>query len=156
MIYIIVYFTIDNMKTNYFSAFLLLFSIMTSCGTLPHYSRFSQSPPQLGTDKANFLDTYGPPFRFSNFYNEDGFLCEELIYRETINHGGTGIVVGELRAVNSIFLFVEGELVSQFQEDDISFLEERERDKERELIEKRIKIEQERIEIEKERIKKEK
>lgn len=145
--------------------FVALLLLMTSCAAWrsPYASRFVTDPPGLGMDKDQFVGIYGAPFRQNVFYDEDNAYCEELIYREKIDHGGTTFTQGEERAINSIFLFKNGKLVSQFQEDDADYQLQLERNRERRLIKEQIDAEkaraaaeQERIAIEKERIKAEK
>ncbi len=107
-------------------------------------------PPRLGMTKQAFIDAYGVPLRQNIFYDENSSYCEELIYRELINNSG------EERAINSIFLFRDGKLDSQFQEDDREYQHKLERLREQQLIKDRIETEKERIAVEKERIEKEK
>lgn len=131
--------------------------LLVSCGALhPYHSRFAKNPPSLGIDKASFMATYGSPYRYNTYYDDSGALCEELVYREIIEHEGGTFTFGDVRAVNSIFEFKNNILQSQFQEDDMTCQIEQERAKERRLIEEQIKTEKERIEIQKERLEKEK
>lgn len=128
--------------------------LVTSCAAWrsPYASRFVTDPPHLGIDKEQFVGVYGAPFRQNVFYDENNVYCEELIYREEIEHGGTTFIQGEQRAVNSIFLFKDGELVSQFQEDDADYQLQLERNRERRLIQEQINAEKERTAAERERL----
>ena len=128
-------------------------ALLASCGSLrhPYVSRFVTNHPRLGMDKESFVATYGTPYRQNSFFDEDNRFCEELIYREIIAHGGTWYSEGEVRALNSIFFFRSGKLVSQHQEDDWEFQQQLERARERKLIEESIKAEKERAAAEKER-----
>ena len=124
--------------------------LLVSCGTINRYhSRFTEHPPNLGMDKASFMATYGSPFRYNTYYDDSGELCEELIYREIIEHEGGTFTLGDVRAVNSIFEFRNKILQSQFQEDDMNYQIDKERARDRKLIEEQIKTEKERIENEK-------
>ena len=124
--------------------------LLFSCGTINRYhSRFTENPPNLGMDKASFMATYGSPFRYNTYYDDSGELCEELIYREIIEHEGGTFTLGDVRAVNSIFEFRNKILQSQFQEDDMNYQIDKERARDRKLIEEQIKTEKERIENEK-------
>ena len=130
--------------------------LMVSCGaTHPYQSRFAKNPPSLGVDKATFMAYYGTPFRYNSYYDDSGALCEELIYREIIDHEGGTFIYGDVRAVNSIFEFRNKILQSQFQEDDMNYQIEKDRAKDRKLIEEQIKTDKERLEIQKERLEKE-
>lgn len=133
---------------------LFLFALLTACSTFRsvYSSRFVDNAPQLGMAKADFLAVYGKPFRQNVFYDEHDVYCEELIYREEINHGGSTFVQGEWRALNSIFLFKDEKLVSQFQEDDEEYQFQLQRARESQLIRERIDAERERTAAEKERI----
>lgn len=144
---------------------LLSLAFLTSCSAFKgtYSSRFVGNSPQLGMEKSAFVAMYGSPLRQNAFYDENNVPCEELIYREEIEHGGGTFTQGEYRALNSVFLFKNGKLVSQFQEDDREYQFQLERARERRLIEERINAEKakaaaekERIEVEKERIKAEK
>ncbi len=126
---------------------LVLVFILQSCGI--GISRFVKNAPRLGMTKQAFIDAYGVPLRQNIFYDENSSYCEELIYRELINNSG------EERAINSIFLFRDGKLDSQFQEDDREYQHKLERLREQQLIKDRIETEKERIAVEKERIEKE-
>lgn len=151
-------------KLNVFIFAALMF-LMASCSAWrsAYASRFVTNPPQLGASKDSFVTAYGAPFRQNVFYDDHHDYCEELIYREEIEHGGGTFVKGEDRAVNSIFLFKNGKLVSQFQEDDADYQLRLERDRERRLIKEQIDAEnartaaeRERLAAEKERLKAEK
>lgn len=133
--------------------YVLLIAILASCGVFrsAYSSRFVDNAPQLGMTKSDFVAMYGSPFRQNVFYDEDGVYCEELIYREEIEHGGSTFVQGEHRALNSIFLFKNGKLVSQFQEDDEEYQYQLERARERRLIQEGINAEKERAAAERER-----
>ena len=131
--------------------------LLVSCGATHRYqSRFTENPPSLGIDKTTFMASYGPPFRYNTYYDDEGVLCEELIYREIIEHEGGTFTLGDIRAVNSIFEFRDKILQSQFQEDDMNYQIEKKRARDRKLIEEQIKTEKERLDIEKERSEKEK
>lgn len=143
---------------------IIVLSLLSACGAVrPAASLFVLNSPKLGIDKETFIAQYGAPYRLSTFYDDNGVLCEELIYREIIEHGQTTHLRGEIRAINSFFLFRNGELVSQHQEDDIEYQIKLDRERERQLIQEKIKAdkeradaERERTEVEKERIKIEK
>ena len=145
------------MKVKKFFWIATISLLLISCGTMHRYqSRFTENPPSLGIDKATFMATYGSPFRYNSYYDDSGALCEELIYRETIDHGGGTFTFGDVRAVNSIFQFRNKTLQSQFQEDDMNYQIEKERAKDRKLIQEQLKTEKERIDVLKERSEKEK
>lgn len=123
--------------------------LLASCGaTHPYQSRFAKNPPNLGVDKATFMAYYGTPFRYNTYYDDNGVLCEELVYREIIEHEGGTFTFGDIRAVNSIFEFKNKILQSQFQEDDMNYQIEKKRARDRKLIEEQIKAEKERNEKE--------
>lgn len=144
------------MKVKTFFWIAIVSFLLVSCGATYRYqSRFTENPPNLGIDKAAFMASYGSPFRYNSYYDDSGALCEELIYREIIEHEGGTFTFGDVRAVNSIFQFRNKILQSQFQEDDMNYQVEKERAKDRKLIEEQIKTEKERIDIKKERIEKE-
>lgn len=131
---------------------IALSALLISCGSIfPTTSRFVAQTPHIGMDKETFVATYGAPFRQNVYYDDNNAYCEELLYRERIEHGATTYASGELRVVNSIFLFREGKLVSQFQEDDDEFQILLERDKERRLIKESIDAEKDRAAAERER-----
>lgn len=142
-----------NMKQSRFLIFFL-FTLLPACASFRsvYSSRFVDIPPQLGMTKADFVAIYGNPFRQNVFYDEYKVYCEELIYREEINHGGSIFQVGEMRALNSIFLFKNEKLESQFQEDDEEYQFQLQRARERQLIRERIDAEKERTAAEKERL----
>ncbi|NLA62443.1 MAG: hypothetical protein GX857_04350 [Bacteroidales bacterium] len=129
--------------------------LLVSCGMHRYQSRFTENPPNLGVDKDTFMAIYGTPFRYNSYYDDSGALCEELIYREIIDHEGGTFIYGDVRAVNSIFEFRNKILQSQFQEDDMNYQIEKDRAKDRKLIEEQIKTDKERLEIQKERLEKE-
>ena len=132
--------------------YIFLFAISTACGTgRPAASRFVEHSPQLGINKESFIGTYGNPYRQNVFYDEEGAFCEELIYRELIQLGETTFSLGEPRAINSVFLFRDGKLVSQIQEDDMEYQHQLERARERRLIKEGIDAEKERAAAERER-----
>ena len=145
------------MKVKTFFLIAIVSFLLVSCGaTHPYQSRFTKNPPNLGVDKATFMAYYGTPFRYNTYYDDNGVLCEELVYREIIEHEGGTFTFGDVRAVNSIFEFKNNILQSQFQEDDMNYQIDQERAKERKLVEEQIKTERERLAIEKERLEKEK
>lgn len=132
---------------------ILMLAMITSCAAFrnPYSSRFVDNAPQLGMAKPDFVAIYGSPFRQNVFYDENNAYCEELIYREEIEHRGGTFVQGEPRALNSIFLFRNGKLVSQFQEDDEEYQFQLERARERQLMKERIDAEKARAAAERER-----
>lgn len=144
--------------------FLLLVSILTvSCGSLRPRSQFVDNAPQLGISKTDFIAIYGSPVSQNIFYDADSIFCEELIYRERIELGGNAFYHGEIRAINSTFLFKNGKLTSQLQQDDAEYQYTLQREREQRLMREQIDIEkkradaeQERLEIEKKRLEEEK
>ena len=150
----------NSMKRNHIITCAILCGIaflVSSCGLIaPFSSRFVDVAPELGMSKEKFLSIYGTPLRQNIFYDEDNTYCEELIYRERIEYDARWYSRGEERAINSIFLFRQGKLVSQFQEDDVEYQHRLERMREQQLIEERIRVERKRIAAEKERSEKEK
>ncbi len=139
------------MKFKYLIIVVLAF-IFTSClSSLPTTSRFVAQSPNIGMNIKEFVAFYGAPLNYSKFYDEANDYCEELRYRERI-HLGQGFYGSEIRAINTVFLFKNGKLVSQYQEDDLEYQRQLERDEERALIRKQIQTEKERIETEKERL----
>lgn len=133
--------------------FVFFLMMITACGVFrgTYSSRFVENAPQLGMAKADFVAMYGTPLRQNTFYDENNVYCEELIYRERIDHDGGTFVQGELRAINSIFLFRNGRLESQFQEDDQEYQFQLEKARERRLIQESIDAERERAAAERER-----
>ncbi|HHT21763.1 MAG TPA: hypothetical protein GXZ87_00405 [Bacteroidales bacterium] len=133
--------------------FLLLLSFLAvSCTTLRKSSQFIDTPPLLGMKKSEFISLYGSPFRQNVFYDTDSAFCEELIYRERVELGGNAFYHGEIRAINSIFLFRNDKLTSQFQEDDIEYQYQLQKQREQSLIREQIEAEKERAEAEQERL----
>lgn len=114
-------------KITFISIILLAF--FASCGSLS--SKFTRGGIALGMSIEDFTAKFGKPLTQSIFMNEDGAHCEELVYSEDIFHN-------EQRRINSRFLFVNGKLVSQTQDEDSHYKIEREREKEREFIREEI------------------
>lgn len=143
----------EFMKKNIFFISFVLLIFVSSCDSLrlSNSSRFVLNAPQLGMNKADFVSIYGAPFRQNVFYDEQNVYCEELVYREEIEHGGNAFRTGEFHALNSIFLFKNGKLVSQFQEDDVEYQIKLEKQREQNLIREKINAEKERAAAERAR-----
>ncbi len=131
---------------------LMLSFLAVSCVTFRPSSQFIEKTPKLGMTKTEFIALYGNPVRQNLFYDADSAYCEELIYRERVEIGRGVNTIGEIRAINSIFLFKNGKLTSQFQEDDIEYQYQLQKQREQRLIREQIEAEKERAEAEKERL----
>lgn len=122
-------------KITFISIICLAF--FASC--TPGRSLFTGGTVTLGMSIEEFTAKFGKPLTQSIFVNENGAHCEELVYSEDIFHN-------EQMRINSRFLFVDGKLVSQTQDEDFHYKMERERAKEREFIREEIKKAQEKKE----------
>lgn len=114
-------------KTAILSVICLLF--ITSC--VAKRSQFTTATSTLGMTTEEFVAKFGQPLTRSVFINDAGERCEELVYSEEIFDN-------ELMRIRSLFLFVDGKLVSQHQEEDIHYKMKKEREEMREFIREEI------------------
>ncbi len=123
------------MKYRQIYIVIIICTLFFSCASQFIYqSNFVKNPPSLGMDKSSFLAVYGAPFSINSYMDEDGAVCEELVYKEKIDHNGSWLLIGDIRFLNSIFVFKNGKLVSQTQEDDWMYQEQQERKKDRKAL----------------------
>ncbi len=140
------------MKTiNKYIVILGSLFILASCQVYPTSSRFTMQPPKMGITIEQFVAQFGVPLKQDKYYDNNNNYFEELMYREYIN-GNQLQYNYDIRAINSFFLFKNGKLISQHQEDDFEYQKQREREEDREMIRKQIETERKRIETERERI----
>ncbi len=102
------------MKTKLIILVFALF-LLESCASLmpSRTSEFTSERVELGMKKEDFLLNFGNPYKQNFFYNDSGEYCEVLFYRETIMVGKA--FSSEAIDMDSVFTFVEGELISQEQ-----------------------------------------
>ena len=121
------------MKIKIIGICALIGIIFSSCGSIfdvATTSRFSDGSVSLGISKDDFIAKYGKPFQFNFFHDEDGTLNEELIYKEKIFYEY------DWHMINTLFIFEDGELVSQEQIEDMDYQYRKQMEEHREALEK--------------------
>ncbi|MEG1948860.1 MAG: hypothetical protein RR137_00635 [Odoribacter sp.] len=85
--------------------FCILLSLLCSCSTFRHISKFSNSKIELGVTQQEFVSRYGKPYNQEVSYS-DNITTKKLLYKE-------GLYVKDWYIITTAFYFENDKLVKQ-------------------------------------------